>query len=120
MAVAAGAIRLPELLAMPIGATGVVVFAHGSDSSRYSSRNRHAASVLNQAGLGTLLFDLLSADEELDRAMCSTSGCWLTACRPPPAGWRPSLPPRARRSATSAPAPAGPAAEPAADIAALV
>ena len=65
--VAAGAVRLPGLLTMPVGAAGVVVFAHGSGSSRHSSRNRYVASILNEAGLGTLLFDLLTVDEELDR-----------------------------------------------------
>jgi putative phosphoribosyl transferase len=45
-----------------------VVFAHGSGSSRHSPRNRHVATVLNRAGLGTLLFDLLTTDEEHDRA----------------------------------------------------
>ena len=45
-------------------ATGIVVFAHGSGSSRHSRRNRFVAEVLNRAGLGTLLFDLLTADEE--------------------------------------------------------
>jgi putative phosphoribosyl transferase len=44
------------------------VFAHGSGSSRHSPRNRFVASILNGAGLGTLLFDLLTTDEELDRA----------------------------------------------------
>jgi len=44
-----------------------VVFAHGSGSSRHSPRNRFVASALNASGLGTLLFDLLSPDEELDR-----------------------------------------------------
>jgi putative phosphoribosyl transferase len=44
------------------------VFAHGSSSSRHSSRNRHVASVLNEAGLATLLFDQLTAEEELNRA----------------------------------------------------
>ena len=44
------------------------MFAHGSGSSRHSSRNRHVASVLNEAGLATLLFDLLTAEEELNRA----------------------------------------------------
>ena len=53
---------------MPEAAVGVVVFAHGSGSSRHSSRNRYVAAVLNQAGLATLLFDLLSPEEELDRA----------------------------------------------------
>ncbi len=55
-------------LTLPNGATGVVVFAHGSGSSRHSPRNRYVAAVLNQAGLGTLLFDLLTAGEEHDRA----------------------------------------------------
>jgi putative phosphoribosyl transferase len=45
-----------------------VLFAHGSGSSRHSPRNRHVAAVLNQAGLGTLLLDLLTPDEEADRA----------------------------------------------------
>jgi predicted alpha/beta-hydrolase family hydrolase len=53
---------------VPDGAPGVVTFAHGSGSSRHSPRNRSVAAALNQAGLGTLLFDLLTADEELDRA----------------------------------------------------
>jgi hypothetical protein len=44
------------------------VFVHGSGSSRHSARNRFVAGVLNGAGLGTLLFDLLTADEELERA----------------------------------------------------
>jgi putative phosphoribosyl transferase len=51
-----------------------VVFAHGSGSSRHSPRNRHVASVLNQAGLGILLFDLLTPDEELDRANVFDTG----------------------------------------------
>ncbi|WP_413247820.1 phosphoribosyltransferase family protein [Sinomonas flava] len=46
---------------------GVVVFAHGSGSSRHSPRNRAVARVLQNAGLGTLLLDLLSPDEELER-----------------------------------------------------
>ena len=63
-----GAVRLAGRLTVPDGATGVVVFAHGSGSSRHSPRNRFVAGVLNQAGLGTLLFDLLTAEEERDRA----------------------------------------------------
>ncbi|HET7224757.1 MAG TPA: phosphoribosyltransferase family protein [Candidatus Eisenbacteria bacterium] len=55
-------------LTIPRDARGVVVFAHGSGSSRHSPRNRHVASVLQRAGLGTLLFDLLTPDEEQDRA----------------------------------------------------
>jgi putative phosphoribosyl transferase len=51
-------------LALPEGATGLVVFAHGSGSSRLSPRNRMVAAALQDAGLGTLLFDLLTAEEE--------------------------------------------------------
>ena len=51
-------------LAIPMGASGIVLFAHGSGSSRFSPRNRFVASVLNSAGLGTLLMDLLTEDEE--------------------------------------------------------
>jgi putative phosphoribosyl transferase len=61
-------VRLGGHLTMPDAATGVVVFAHGSGSSRHSSRNRYVATVLNGAGLGTLLFDLLTSEEEYDRA----------------------------------------------------
>jgi putative phosphoribosyl transferase len=66
--VRAGALELPGHLTLPEDATGVVVFVHGSGSSRHSPRNRFVASVLNQAVLGTLLFDLLTTDEEADRA----------------------------------------------------
>ncbi len=55
-------------LYLPEPAPGVVVFAHGSGSSRHSPRNRFVADVLRQAGLGTLLLDLLSPEEELDRS----------------------------------------------------
>ncbi|MBM4184132.1 MAG: hypothetical protein FJ207_07865 [Gemmatimonadetes bacterium] len=51
-------------LAIPPDATGLVVFAHGSGSSRKSPRNRYVAGVLQEGGLATLLFDLLTADEE--------------------------------------------------------
>ncbi|MGH8904252.1 MAG: dienelactone hydrolase family protein [Egibacteraceae bacterium] len=51
-------------LTVPAGAGGIVVFAHGSGSSRSSPRNRQVAQALQQAGLGTLLIDLLTADEE--------------------------------------------------------
>lgn len=63
----AGPVRLGGQLAVPEGATGVVLFAHGSGSSRHSPRNRFVAASLNEAGLATLLFDLLTAAEELDR-----------------------------------------------------
>ncbi|WP_314614820.1 phosphoribosyltransferase family protein [Streptomyces stackebrandtii] len=55
-------------LAVPDGATGIVLFAHGSGSSRHSPRNRAVAAALNRAGLGTLLFDLLTEAEATDRA----------------------------------------------------
>jgi putative phosphoribosyl transferase len=60
--------RLPGRLTVPAGATGIVVFVHGSGSSRHSPRNTYVAGVLNQAGLATLLFDLLTPGEEGDRA----------------------------------------------------
>ena len=64
----AGTVRLIGCLALPEGAQEIVVFVHGSGSSRHSPRNRHVAAVLNDAGLGTLLFDLLTPQEEHDRA----------------------------------------------------
>src|SRR5438067_12597788 len=51
-------------LDVPDGATGIVLFAHGSGSSRFSSRNRYVAQKLRNGGLGTLLIDLLTAREE--------------------------------------------------------
>jgi putative phosphoribosyl transferase len=66
--VQAGPVRLAGHLTVPEAAVEVVVFAHGSGSSRHSPRNRFVAALLNQAGLATLLFDLLSPEEELDRA----------------------------------------------------
>lgn len=59
-----GGTRLEGDLEIPADAMGLVVFAHGSGSSRYSPRNRKVAADLRAAGLGTLLFDLLTADEE--------------------------------------------------------
>jgi putative phosphoribosyl transferase len=55
-------------LVLPQPAKGLVVFAHGSGSSRHSPRNRQVARALNDCGLATLLLDLLTPDEELDRA----------------------------------------------------
>ncbi len=63
-----GGFKLEGQLILPQGATGLVVFAHGSGSSRDSPRNRYVAAVLNRAGLGTLLFDLLTVEEEGERA----------------------------------------------------
>jgi putative phosphoribosyl transferase len=63
-----GPVRLLGDLVIPTGATGIVVFAHGSGSSRHSPRNRSVARALNGVGLATLLLDLLTVEEELDRA----------------------------------------------------
>lgn len=57
-------ITLDGNLDIPAGANGIVVFAHGSGSSRHSSRNRFVAAILRQGGLATLLFDLLTPEEE--------------------------------------------------------
>jgi putative phosphoribosyl transferase len=51
-------------LVIPEGASGIVIFAHGSGSGRHSSRNRYVASVLQERRMGTLLLDLLTASEE--------------------------------------------------------
>jgi dienelactone hydrolase len=60
----AGRVTLEGNLLIPDGARGLVMFAHGSGSSRFSSRNRTVADVLRQSGVGTLLIDLLTRDEE--------------------------------------------------------
>ena len=60
----AGPALLDGDLAVPTGACGLVLFAHGSGSSRRSSRNRYVARVLQDGGVGTLLMDLLTAEEE--------------------------------------------------------
>jgi len=59
-----GSVELAGDLAVPSGAEAIVLFAHGSGSSRRSSRNRAVAATLQDAGLATLLFDLLSDEEE--------------------------------------------------------
>lgn len=64
----AGGIGLAGDLVLPEGTAAVVAFAHGSGSSRHSPRNRSVATALNRAGLGTLLFDLLTPGEETYRA----------------------------------------------------
>ena len=60
----AGAAELKGWLEIPAESCGVVVFAHGSGSSRFSRRNNAVAQHLQDSGLGTLLFDLLTAEEE--------------------------------------------------------
>ncbi|HTN44664.1 MAG TPA: dienelactone hydrolase family protein [Nitrospiria bacterium] len=82
-------VTLQGVLAIPSGAPGLVLFAHGSGSSRHSPRNNYVAAVLRQAGIGTLLFDLLTEEEDsvyktrfdihllTDRLTAATK--WLTA-----------------------------------------
>lgn len=58
--------RLEGALAVPEGAEGIVLFAHGSGSSRRSPRNNYVAQVLRKSGMGTLLMDLLTREEDMD------------------------------------------------------
>lgn len=62
--ISVGSALLDGDLTLPAGTTAVVLFAHGSGSSRHSPRNRYVAAELQAAGLGTLLLDLLTAREE--------------------------------------------------------
>lgn len=66
VAIPVGDATLDGSLALPDGAAGIVAFAHGSGSSRYSPRNRLVAETLVEAGLATLLFDLLTGTEEAE------------------------------------------------------
>ena len=66
--VPAGPVSLPGRLTVPAGACGMVLFAHGSGSGRGSPRNMFVAGALHVARLGTLLFDLLTPEEETDRS----------------------------------------------------
>jgi putative phosphoribosyl transferase len=63
----ATAVGLPGRLCLPDAAVGLVLFAHGSGSSRHSPRNQYVASVLHESWIGTLLFDLLTEQEATDR-----------------------------------------------------
>lgn len=93
----AGGTVLVGDLALPEGAGAVVVFAHGSGSGRRSPRNRSVAADLNRAGLATLLLDLLTPDEEGDRAnvfdietlarRLAGATAWLRRREFLPAGW---------------------------------
>ncbi len=58
------AIHLDGILTIPDNAKAIVLFAHGSGSSRFSTRNTYVATVLQQRGIGTLLFDLLTQEED--------------------------------------------------------
>ena len=64
----AGAAMIEGMLEIPEHAVGLVLFAHGSGSSRHSPRNNYVAGVLREAGLGTLLMDLLTPEEDRDYA----------------------------------------------------
>ena len=64
----ADTVTVEGMLEIPERATGLVLFAHGSGSSRHSPRNNYVAGVLRQAGIGTLLMDLLTPEEDLDYA----------------------------------------------------
>jgi putative phosphoribosyl transferase len=123
--VAAGGAVLGGHLTVPEDARGVVVFAHGSGSSRHSPRNRFVADGLNRAGLGTLLFDLLTEEEESDRRNVFDTG--LLARRLADAtGWlhgRPevaALPVGYFGASTGAAAALWASTEPGTDIAAVV
>jgi putative phosphoribosyl transferase len=123
--VVAGSVRLAGHLTVPEHALGVVVFVHGTGSGRHSPRNRSVAGVLQEAGLATLVFDLLTTEEEEDRAavfdieLLAARLAWVTAwvrqqpeCR--------SLPMGLFGASTGAGAALWAAAEPGADIAAAV
>jgi dienelactone hydrolase len=64
--VSAGRVQLPGDLNLPAQARGIVAFAHGSGSSRHSPRNQYVARVLNERHIATLLFDLLTPEEDRD------------------------------------------------------
>ena len=121
----AGVVQLAGYLTVPEGAPQIVVFVHGSGSSRHSPRNRYVAGVLHDAGLGTLLFDLLTPEEELDRANVFDIGL-LAGRLVQVTGWLRAQPGAARAAvgyfgaSTGAAAALRAAAEPGADIAAVV
>src|SRR5438067_2945975 len=64
VSIPSGEVTLDGELSVPRGARGVILFAHGSGSSRHSPRNQYVARVIREAGIGTLLFDLLTREEE--------------------------------------------------------
>ena len=68
VAIPVGQRRLSGELVLPTDTNGLVIFAHGSGSSRHSPRNQYVARVLHDAGLGTLLFDLLTEEEEREES----------------------------------------------------
>ena len=78
--IAAGGVPLDGDLRIPGRAKGVVAFAHGSGSSRFSPRNQFVARVLEEACFATLMFDLLTGDEEaVDRLSAHLRCRWIGA-----------------------------------------
>jgi len=69
VAIPSGRVRLEGILDLPKQVSGIVAFSHGSGSGRHSPRNRFVAQQLQDAGLGTLLLDLLTPEEDLDYEM---------------------------------------------------
>ena len=92
-------------LTIPEHPSGVVVFAHGSGSSRHGPRNRYVAEVLNRAGLATLVFDLLAPAEERNRANVFDIELLARRLVDVTGGWGASVTRRRCPSAISAPAP---------------
>ena len=93
IAIPVGQARIEADLRVPAQASGLVMFAHGSGSSRFSPRNRIVAESLEVNGFGTLLLDLLTSEEEADRRatranIASTSIGWPGAWRSP-TDWAP-------------------------------
>lgn len=72
--------RLKGLLGVPAGAEGLVIFAHGSGSGRFSPRNNRVAAALCEVGLATLLLDLLTPGKSATAPTCSTYRCSPRAC----------------------------------------
>lgn len=68
VAVEIGAQHLPGLLGIPAAPVGLIIFAHGSGSGRFSPRNNYVAAALRRHRFATLLLDILTLDEESDRA----------------------------------------------------
>ena len=66
LSIPSGRAHLEGELKIPTGAAGIVLFAHGSGSSRHSPRNQFVARVIRESGNGTLLFDLLTREEEIE------------------------------------------------------
>jgi len=62
----AGPVELEGILSVPPKARGIVLFAHGTGSGRFSPRNQHVAEIIQQAGIATLLLDLLTGPESRD------------------------------------------------------